>query len=300
MSTPDVTVRFGGVSKRYRRDIWGLRDVSFAFHPGEVVGLMGPNGAGKSTALALACGLLQPTTGEVTTLGEPVGRTTRTPAHVGVVVEQPRFVGTLTARTNLRLLASLSPVADADDIDATLGEVGLGDVVNRRVGGFSVGMRQRLAIAQALIERPRVLLLDEPTNGLDPVGVRYVRDLLAERARQGTTVVIASHALTELETLCDTTLLIDQGRIRDRIDAVDRGLIGVHLLVGRADHDRVAATVAAIHSTESRHGLLEIVVGPEPIPGLVARLVAAGVDVHGVSALHPTLESRYLGAVERA
>ncbi len=242
--------------------------------------------------------------GRATVLGVDVGRSGRTPPGVGIVVEQPRFVATMSARRNLRLLASLSEVADPDEIDPILDEVGLATVKDRRVGGYSLGMRQRLAIGQALMERPRLLLLDEPTNGLDPIGIRDVRELLAARAARGTAIVIASHALTELETLCQTALLIADGRICESIELSD-DTTGIRLLVAADDADRVAdvaATVISFRPLNARVGgqldaLVEVVVVPEPVPTLVTRLVHAGVAVHGVGELRPTLESRYLGAI---
>jgi ABC-2 type transport system ATP-binding protein len=289
-------VAFDGVSKRYGRTVLALDDVSFEVRPGEIVGLIGPNGAGKSTALAIAAGLVRPTAGRSEVLGRDIGTTGRTPPEIGVVVEQPKFVRSLDARTNLALLAAVSEVADPDDIDPILAEVGLDYVGDRKVGGFSLGMRQRLGIAQALMERPRVMILDEPTNGLDPVGIREVRDLLAARAAQGTAIIIASHALTELETLCDTAMLIYNGKLHDQVK-VGHEPAQVRLKVPAHQRDRAEAHVDVVTEQSAAEGLAELVVAHQPVPDLVARLVAAGIEVHGIWEQHRTLESLYLDNV---
>ncbi|MCC5947646.1 MAG: ABC transporter ATP-binding protein [Nitriliruptoraceae bacterium] len=292
----DPAVVFEHVSKRYGRDSWALTAASFTVRAGEIVGLIGPNGAGKSTALALAAGLVRPTAGRCHVLGVDVGGAGRTPAEVGVVVEQPRFVRSLDARANLRMLASVSEVADPDDIDAILDEVGLTRAGTRRVRAYSLGMRQRLGIAQALMERPRLLLLDEPTNGLDPVGIREVRDLLAARARQGTAVVIASHALTELETLCDSALLIHDGRLQAQIhDGDDQALVQIR--IAPSDRDHVGSFIDVLDERASPGGTLLLTTTHQPVPELVASLVAADIRIHGIWEHRRTLESLYLDHV---
>jgi ABC-2 type transport system ATP-binding protein len=289
-------VSFEGATKRYGRHVWALTDATFEVGAGEIIGLIGPNGAGKSTALALAAGLIRPTSGRCEVLGVDVGVARRTPPEVGVVVEQPRFVRSLDARANLRMLASVSEVADPADIDPILEEVGLTSAGGRKVGGYSLGMRQRLGIAQALLERPQLLLLDEPTNGLDPVGIREIRDLLAARAADGVAIVIASHALTELETLCDRALLIHGGRLHDEIQ-VGREAAQVRLKITAGDRQRIEAFVAVVAEQEAGDGALELLVEHQPVSRLVSTLVAAGVEVHGVWEQHRTLESVYLAQV---
>jgi ABC-2 type transport system ATP-binding protein len=296
---PRPALSFRAVSKRYGRGVRALSDVTFEVAPGEIVGLIGPNGAGKSTALAVAAGLVRPTSGTCEVLGVDLGVARRTPPEVGVVVEQPRFVRTLDARSNLRMLAAVSEVADPDDIDPILVEVGLSEARHRRVGGFSLGMRQRLGIAQALLERPRLLLVDEPTNGLDPVGIREIRELLADRAARGVAIVIASHALTELETLCDRALLIDKGRIHDEIHVGHEPVL-IRLKIADGERDLLRDLVQVVDEHEASSGTVELLIAHQPVARLVKQLVTAGIEVHGVWEQHRTLEATYLAHVTEA
>lgn len=203
-------VAFSGVRKSLAgREI--LRGISFAVEGGDIFGYLGPNGAGKTTTIRVLLGLLPPEAGVVELFGRPADREAR--ARVGFVLENDGLVDGLSAAENLRLFARLYGVR-APRIRELLERVGLGDRARERVGKFSRGMRQRLALARALLHEPELLVLDEPTAGLDPTGQMEVRDLIRDLAAGGKTVFLSSHNLDEVERLCNRIALIHRGEIR--------------------------------------------------------------------------------------
>jgi ABC-2 type transport system ATP-binding protein len=200
------------LTKRYR-EVVAVRDVSFTCEPGTVTGFLGPNGAGKSTTMRMICGLTPPSGGSSTVLGVPYREIPHPGHHVGVLLDASAQHSGRTGRATLRLTAQILGV-DAGRADAMLATVGLsGKAARRRVGGYSLGMRQRLGIAQALLGDPRVLILDEPANGLDPEGIHWMRTLLRDFADRGGTVLLSSHLLREVEAVADQIVMISGGRI---------------------------------------------------------------------------------------
>lgn len=201
---------------RVFKDFWGrptvtaVDQVSFSLGGGEVVGLLGPNGAGKSTTVKMLLGLLRPTAGTCTVLGQPAGHAA-TQARVGYLPEESAFWPTLTGRETLDLLAGLT--ARPSDPAALLARVGLTAAADRRVGEYSKGMARRLGLAQALLGSPDLLILDEPTSGLDPLGRREVKAMIGELAAAGTTILLSSHLLAEVEDVCDRVLVLLNGRL---------------------------------------------------------------------------------------
>ena len=206
-----------GIGKRYGQH-WALRDVHLTLRGGEILGFIGPNGAGKTTLMKLLAGLQRPTEGEITVLGErlDVG-ILRTPEGIGLVMEDVGFISSFSGRHNLEQLAALRGIAGPDRITAVLEQVGLDPRDRRPVRTWSLGMRQRLALAQALMEDPKLLLLDEPTNGLDPAGIVELRALLARLAHGGVAILLASHLLTEVEHLCRRVMLVRRGVVLQEI-----------------------------------------------------------------------------------
>jgi ABC-2 type transport system ATP-binding protein len=186
--------------------------VSFEIQPGRVVGLLGPNGSGKTTTLRMLLGLATPTAGQALIGGRPFAALGDPGRQVGVVLEARAFHGGRTARNHLRVLATEGRI-EQSRIDAVLDLVGLSEVADRRAGTFSLGMGQRLSLAAALLGDPAVLILDEPANGLDPAGVRWLRDLLRTLASEGRTVVISSHVLADVAQTADEVLILDCGRL---------------------------------------------------------------------------------------
>ena len=200
-----------GLVKRFG-PVRAVDNLSFEVARGSVTGFLGPNGAGKTTTLRMLLGLVTPDEGTATIGGHVYGDLPE-PAHiVGAVLEASSFHPGRTARDHLRIQA-LAASVDPSRIDGVLDMVGLSDAGGRRVGGFSLGMRQRLGLATALLAEPELLVLDEPANGLDPEGVRWLRDLLREFAADGGTVLLSSHILAEAAQTVDSVVIIDRGRL---------------------------------------------------------------------------------------
>jgi ABC-2 type transport system ATP-binding protein len=200
----ELTKRFG--------EVVAVDDLSFEVDQGTVVGFLGPNGAGKTTTLRMLLGLVSPTAGSARIDGRPYRELPDPIRHVGAVLEASSFHPGRSARNHLRVVATAAdlPLARAD---AVLAQVGLTQAAHRRVGGFSLGMRQRLGLASALLGDPQVLILDEPANGLDPEGVHWLRGLLRQLADQGRTVLVSSHVLAEVAQTVDQVVIIARGRL---------------------------------------------------------------------------------------
>jgi ABC-2 type transport system ATP-binding protein len=201
----DLTKRFGRFA--------AVEHLSFDIEAGRVTGFLGPNGAGKSTTLRALLGLVRPSSGSATFDGLPYDELEQPAARVGAVLEDASFHPGRSARNHLRILAATGG-HPAGRVDAALSAVGLDDAANRRVKGYSMGMRQRLAIAAALLGDPQVLILDEPTNGLDPPGISWLRGLLREQAAQGRAVLVSSHVLAEVAQSVDDVVVIADGQLR--------------------------------------------------------------------------------------
>jgi ABC-2 type transport system ATP-binding protein len=201
----DLTKNFGGVT--------AVSGLSFTAPAGKVTGFLGPNGSGKTTTLRIVLGLVQPTAGEALIGGVPYGRLAQPRRAVGALLEATGFHPGRRARDHLRVLAAGNRIPDRR-VDEVLSQVDLTTAASRRVRGFSLGMRQRLGIAAALLGDPQVLLLDEPANGLDPAGIAWLRGLLRSLANEGRTVVVASHVLSEIAQTVDHVVIVSKGRLR--------------------------------------------------------------------------------------
>jgi ABC-2 type transport system ATP-binding protein len=204
-------IEAAGLTKRYG-PVTAVDGLSFTVEAGQVVGFLGPNGAGKTTALRMLLGLVRPDSGSATICGRAYAGLTTPAAEVGAVFEASGFHPGRTARNHLRVQALASDV-DAARIDDVLELVDLSDAAGKRVGAFSLGMRQRLGLATALLADPDVLILDEPANGLDPEGVRWLRALLRGMAADGTTVLVSSHNLAEVAQTADSVVIVNRGRL---------------------------------------------------------------------------------------
>ena len=180
-----------------------LTDVSMKVLPGKIFGIVGNNGSGKTVLMKCICGFLQPDSGIVRVNGRIVGKACDFPEDLGVIIETPGFLPNLTGYQNLKILASLKGIIGKKEIQEVLLQVGLDSDMRKPVGKYSLGMRQRLGIAQAIMEKPKVLILDEPFNGLDKIGVGHMRDLLQELKGQGKAILLASHNAQDIEVLCD-------------------------------------------------------------------------------------------------
>jgi ABC-2 type transport system ATP-binding protein len=303
-----AAVRAQGITKCFG-DVVALDEVDLDVAPGQIHGLVGPNGAGKTTLLGLLLGLAVPDEGHLEILGTPVKRALAAPDGVAGFVDGPGLYPSLTARQNLAALAALRGGARTAGIDDVLGEVGLTDVADDRVRGFSLGMRQRLGLAAALLTRPRLLVLDEPANGLDPAGKKHVHGVLTRLAADGATVVLSSHRMDDLEALCSEVTIVATGRV------VFTGPLGkLSAESGELDYrlrtsDPAAARRLAVEvpglrlsdAAEIRPDTEALVVrGPVPaLDELVVRLVREGVAVRELAPVVSPLEAAFLALTEQ-
>ncbi|MBV2153560.1 alpha/beta fold hydrolase [Kitasatospora sp. SUK 42] len=283
-----VPLQISGLSKRYKgaQDRYAVRELSFRVEQGQVLGLLGPNGAGKTTTLRMLMGLIRPDEGEIRLFGHLVRPGTPVLSRVGAFVEGAGFLPHLTGRANLRLYwqATGRPEADAH-FDEALAIAGLGEALDRAVRTYSQGMRQRLAIAQAMLGMPDLLILDEPTNGLDPPQIREMREVMIRYAAGGRTVIVSSHLLSEVEQSCTDLVVMDRGRL---VTAGPVGEIigaGELLMIGLADsYDpepvvRKVGALAGVASAEAVEGGLLVRLDGLAASGLLAELVRLEVPV---------------------
>ena len=204
VSAIELTRRFGPIT--------ALDRLTVELPPAGVIGLVGPNGSGKSTLIRILLGLIRPTGGDASVLGSSVRAAQQYASRVGALVESPAFIPGLSARANLVSLARLRRLS-LDRVDAVIRQVGLAGRDREPVRRFSLGMKQRLGIAAALLSNPELLILDEPTNGLDPAGIVEIRELLRDLGRNGRTVIVSSHQLSEIEAVCDHLVVIRFGEL---------------------------------------------------------------------------------------
>lgn len=295
-ASPLVDVR--GVGKVYGpRTV--LDDVSMTVRPGEVVGLVGPNGAGKTTLIRILSGMSRPSCGAGTVLGRDISATTGRVPFMGLMVERPMFIETLDCRRNLELLFGIRGRVDGSAAIRVLERVGLDPAERKAVRTYSLGMRQRLSLAQAIGEHPPLVVLDEPTNGLDPQGIIEMRGLVRELADDdGMGVLLTSHLLGEVEAVCDRVILIHGGRAQRVYSPTDAETRSVMVLevAARADVDR-ARRVAALEVV-GRDGPLRLRIRVrEGVPAVVRALVQAGVDIEGIHRDVSGLERAYMETV---
>lgn len=295
-TAPLVDVR--GVGKIYGPKTV-LDDVSMTVRSGEVVGLVGPNGAGKTTLIRILSGMSRPSRGEGAVLGRDITSTAGRVPFMGLMVERPMFIETLSARRNLELLFGIRGAVDGSTARDVLERVGLDPSERKAVRTYSLGMRQRLSLAQAIGENPSLVVLDEPTNGLDPQGIMEMRRLVRELAdRDGMGVLLTSHLLAEVEAVCDRVILIHKGRAQRVFspnDADARSLMVLEV-AAPADLDRVAA-VSALEVVGEAGPLRLRVRVRDGVPDAVRALVNAGVDIEAIHRDGNGLERAYMETV---
>ncbi|WP_342570518.1 ABC transporter ATP-binding protein [Paenibacillus sp. FSL R5-0749] len=294
---------------------WIIKDVTFDVKPGEIFGFLGPNGAGKTTTIRMLVDLIKPTEGKIKVCGYDVNRDPeRALKYVGSIVENPEVYTYLTGWENLEHFARMQPGVDNDRIQEVVDIVRLDQRIHDKVRTYSLGMRQRLGIAQALLGRPRLLILDEPTNGLDPKGIKELRVFIKQLASEGMAVFVSSHLLSEIQLLCDRVAIISAGRvlavggvselIEDHsklaiwhISPLEQGKkmlldAGIALVSRPADvmDDTIVAGLGPNAVVAEMH--------EDRIPDMVQQMVQAGVQVEGVQRIQPTLEQLFLKMTE--
>lgn len=263
-----TTIEFRGATKRFG-EVRAVEDLTFTVEPGVVTGFLGPNGAGKTTSLRMLLGLVSPTSGTATFGGTPYRRLDRPISKVGTALEASSFHPGRTARNHLRAIAAAGGIPTSR-VDEVLVLTGIAGAADRRVGGYSMGMRQRLGLAGAMLGDPGVLVLDEPINGLDPEGIRWIRDWLRMLAREGRTVLVSSHLLSEVQQTVDRVVIISRGRIvhEGSLDTLE-ATSGV--LVDATDRAALKAALGGRAVTERDDGLLVEAVTPAEVGALALR-----------------------------
>jgi len=213
----EKVITIDGVSKQYKEQLV-LDDITVSFEKGKIHGIIGRNGSGKTVLIKIICGFVHPDKGTVIVNGKKVGEDIDFPENMGIIIEAPGFLPTISAYKNLKYLASLRNTISDDEIRDSITLVGLDPNDKKHVGKYSLGMKQRLGIAQAIMENPDILLLDEPMNGLDKNGVSEIRTLLMKFKEEGKTIIIVSHNKEDIDSLCDTVHEMDAGKIRSKND----------------------------------------------------------------------------------
>jgi ABC-2 type transport system ATP-binding protein len=289
-----LVVETSELTKRYGEQIVAVAELSMRVRRGEVYGFLGPNGAGKTTTLRMLLGLIRPTSGSALVLGAPPG-SPESLARVGALIESPTFYPFLSGRDNLRVLAHYSGTPEAR-IDPVLEEVDLAARARDRFGTYSLGMKQRLGIAAALLKDPELLILDEPTNGMDPAGMAEMRSFIRGLGRGKRTVLLSSHLMTEVEQICDRVGVISRGAFvgEGTVDEL-RGREGLWVRAEPLEQaERLIATLRGVEQVARVDGGLRISADPAAAPMINRALVEAGVAVGELRPERASLEKVFL------
>ncbi|MCF7803644.1 MAG: ABC transporter ATP-binding protein [Candidatus Marinimicrobia bacterium] len=284
MSSP--VIRASHLTKSFRNTVV-VDDLSFDVNQGDIFGFLGPNGAGKSTTIRMALSLIAPDSGDVELFGKSVrGSRTKTLHDVGALIESADFYEYLSARANLKMLCRLQNIRESR-IDEVLDMVELLDRADDRVKAYSHGMKQRLGIAQALLSEPKLLILDEPTTGLDPKGMKSVRNLIADLGNQGITIFLSSHLLYEVEQVCTSLAIINKGKlivtgsIRELMQ--ETNLFTTEIQAAPKDKAKtLLENIGFIPEVSEEGGSLKVNISREKIPEITQRLVDSGVEIFAV------------------
>lgn len=273
-----------------------VSDLSFDIYEGEVFGFLGPNGAGKTTTIRMMVGLMSITEGDVIINGNSIKTDfEKAVANIGAIVENPELYKFLSGYDNLMQYARMVQGITKEKIDEVVELVGLTSAIRNKVKTYSLGMRQRLGLAQCLLHDPKVLILDEPTNGLDPAGIREMRDYLQKLTREkGMAVIVSSHLLSEMEMMCDRIGIIQKGQLV--------GVQTVNELINEESQTYIvevsdisaAQKVLSKYSVEINEGDIYVQASREGVPEIIEKLVHAGIKIYGIKVNSKTLEDRFL------
>lgn len=298
----ETVVELKNVSKVIRRRKI-IDDLTFTVNKGEIYGFLGPNGAGKTTTIRMIVGLIGITSGEIKVCGKDVKKEFEDAiANVGAIVENPELYKFLTGYQNLEQAARLFKVSK-EKMDEVIELVGLTERIHDKVKTYSLGMRQRLGIAQSLLHDPKVLILDEPTNGLDPAGIREIRDYLKMLAREkGLAIIVSSHLLSEMEMMCDRFAIIQKGKLINVQDVQLTSETDKQLYVCKVNNNELAKNIlieqemtANIHESN-----LVIELEKDEVPKMIRILVEANILIYEVKMSSKSLEDRFLEMTKEA
>lgn len=314
-SRPDIVLSVNHVKKRIGRK-WIIQDVTFDVRAGEIFGFLGPNGAGKTTTIRMLVDLIKPTEGVIKVCGYDVNRNQeKALQYVGSIVENPEMYSYLTGWENLEHFARMQKGISEERIREVVDIVRLDKRIHDKVSTYSLGMRQRLGIAQALLGRPRLLILDEPTNGLDPKGIKEMREFIKRLAAEGLAVFVSSHLLSEIQLLCDRVAIISRGRVLavggvEELIAESTGYVIWHLhpavsggkILKEMPGCEIVGEPSSVLDDSVLAGMapdaIVTRISEEETPEAVKRLVDDGVQILGVSRINPTLEQLFLQMTE--
>ena len=292
---PDLVIETDGLTKVYG-DVVAVDQLSLRVPRGGVFGFLGPNGSGKTTTMGMLLGLVQSTSGQARIFGDSVGRSD-TLRRIGAMVESPTFYPYLSGRANLRYFQGIGRRGSPADIDRLLELVDLGKRADSKFATYSLGMKQRLGIACALLGEPDLVFLDEPTNGLDPAGVVEVRELIRDLGKGGRTIVLSSHLLAETELVCDHVAvlakgkLVVQGTIKELLHEKDSFWLGTTDDLAAA---RLLGTLPAVEKVTTGAGELVVTAPPERAAEITRALAGAGIYVTKLVPIRHTLESFFM------
>jgi ABC-2 type transport system ATP-binding protein len=290
ITTERLTKRYGAIT--------AVDDLSIRVECGEIFGFLGPNGAGKTTTMRMLLGLVRPTSGTAHMLGMDVAAQLEAILRrTGSIIENPTFYPFLSGRENLRIVARLTATADGR-IDDMLALVDLSEDGDRKFSQYSLGMKQRLAVAASLIDDPDLLILDEPANGLDPAGVVEMRNLMKRLKDEGKTVFISSHVLHEIEQICDRIAILNHGRVlvQGRVEALLKGGNQIEVrLVNMAEATRVLRSIPWIENIMTEDGTLVVTAPHERSAEVNEALAGAGLYASEIRLREKTLEQYFLG-----
>jgi ABC-2 type transport system ATP-binding protein len=301
--TQRAAVVAAGLTKRYQQRL-AVDHIDLELPAGLVTGFVGPNGAGKTTTIRMLLGLTRPTSGTGQVLDRPIDKPAAYLGRVGALIEAPAFYPSLSGRRNLEVLTRLGRL-NAARIARVLETAGLGDRADDLVRSYSLGMRQRLGLAAALLPKPQLVILDEPANGLDPAGIRETRTLLRGLADRGVTVFVSSHQLGEIQTICDHVLLIDSGRIVFQGGLAELLAAQRSELLGIPEHARDLTALAALCDAAGKPAHIEgdavrIQAAEEWAAELNRQAMAAGITLRGLQTRQPSLEEAFLSLTQRS
>jgi ABC-type multidrug transport system ATPase subunit len=300
----DHAIHITGLTKSYGGSALAVSDLSLTVRRGQVYGFVGRNGAGKTTTMRMLVGLIRPTAGVGTVLGRPLGDPAAL-ARVGSLIESPTFYPHLSGYDNLRLMARYLGLADAE-VTRALDQVGLGDRVRDRFRSYSLGMKQRLGVACALLGDPELLILDEPGNGLDPAGIIAMRELIGSLRRTDRTVLLSSHQLNEIEEICDRVAVIHDGRLiaEDTVAGIRSSGDGAgQLLVRATPIEKAAQIIEALPGVAAVNvdgDTLRLQADPALAPAINRALAQAGVDLYELRVLRQSLEEAFMDITAHA
>ena len=269
-----------------------IKDLNLDFYPGQITGFLGPNGAGKTTSIRMMTGLMYPSKGEVIIDGKKLSTNYEEAiSNIGVIVENPEMYKYMSGYKNLQHFARMHKGVTKQRIDEVVAQVGLQNRINEKVKTYSLGMRQRLGLAQAMLHRPKFLILDEPTNGLDPAGIREFRMYLRKIAvEDNVAIVVSSHLLSEIELMVDRIAIIQNGELIDIRELQHVAAAQYYIEVGQPD--QLQAMFAEPLAKENGGYVLNLT--KEEVPALIRKLVESGIDLYTIQPIQKRLEDQFI------